>query len=102
MWVPQWQRRIFTDLTKEICSHIFQTIYSMCRLSSARQEEAASSGIVPLLKAVITGKSPLKQFALPIFCDLASAGKQSRRILWQNDGLRCEFANYGTVCRTSN
>ena len=59
----------------------------MCRLSKARQEEAASSGIIPLLKRVIQHKSPLKQFALPILCDLANAGKVSRRLLWQNDGM---------------
>ncbi|GFZ45328.1 non-specific serine/threonine protein kinase [Saitozyma sp. JCM 24511] len=72
----------------EICSHIFQTIYSMCRLSKARQEEAASSGLIPLLKKVIQNKSPLKQFALPILCDLANAGKASRRLLWQNEGMK--------------
>ncbi|ODN75633.1 STE/STE11/CDC15 protein kinase [Cryptococcus wingfieldii CBS 7118] len=74
--------------SNEICSHLFQTIYSMTRLSKSRQEEAASSGIIPLLKRVIQNKSPLKQFALPILCDLANAGKGSRRLLWQNDGLR--------------
>ncbi|KIY55323.1 STE/STE11/CDC15 protein kinase [Cryptococcus deuterogattii 99/473] len=74
--------------SNEICSNIFQTIYSMTRLSKSRQEEAASSGIIPLLKRVIQSKSPLKQFALPILCDMANAGKGSRRLLWQNDGLR--------------
>ncbi|KAL1412966.1 Protein kinase of the Mitotic Exit Network [Vanrija albida] len=74
--------------SNEISSHIFQTIYSMCRLSKARLGEAASSGIIPLLKRVINTKSPLKQFALPILCDLANAGKESRRLLWQNDGMR--------------
>lgn len=74
--------------SNEISSHIFQTIYSMCRLSKARLGEAASSGIIPLLKRVINTKSPLKQFALPILCDLANAGKESRRLLWQTDGMR--------------
>ncbi|KAE8540292.1 hypothetical protein D1P53_003236 [Cryptococcus gattii VGV] len=73
--------------SNEICSNIFQTIYSMTCLSKSRQEEAASSGIIPLLKRVIQSKSPLKQFALPIICDMANAGKGSRRLLWQNDGL---------------
>ncbi|WVO23738.1 uncharacterized protein IAS62_005094 [Cryptococcus decagattii] len=73
--------------SNEICSNIFQTIYSMTRLSKSRQEEAASSGIIPLLKRVIQSKSPLKQFALPILCDMANASKGSRRLLWQNDGL---------------
>lgn len=80
---------------QEICSHIFQTIYSMTRLSKARQEEAASSGIIPLLKKVIQNKSPLKQFALPILCDLANAGKVSRRLLWQNDGIKRKLINTG-------
>jgi hypothetical protein len=31
--------------------------------------------------------SPLKQFALPILCDLASAGKSCRKVLWQNGGI---------------
>jgi len=60
----------------------------MTKLSKARQEEAASAGIIPLLKKVIKGTSRLDQFALPIFCELANAGKVSRRLLWKNDGLQ--------------
>lgn len=63
----------------------------MTRLSKSRQEEAASSGIIPLLKRVIQNKSPLKQFALPILCDMANAGKVARRLLWQNDGIKREL-----------
>jgi hypothetical protein len=59
----------------------------MTKLSKARQEEAASAGIIPLLKKVIKGTSRLDQFALPIFCELANAGKVSRRLLWKNNGL---------------
>ncbi len=77
--------------SNEICSHIFQTIFSMCRLSKSRQEEAAAAGIIPLLKRVIMSKSQLKQFALPVLCDLANAGKQSRRLLWQNEGLNSKL-----------
>ncbi|KAG8900604.1 hypothetical protein FRB99_005949, partial [Tulasnella sp. 403] len=50
-------------------------------------EEAAQAGIIPLLKRVIEASSPLKQFALPILCDLASAGKSCRSLLWQHDIL---------------
>ena len=74
--------------SQETSSHIFQTIWSMTKLSKARQEEAASAGIIPLLKKVIKGTSRLDQFALPIFCELANAGKVSRRLLWKNDGLQ--------------
>ncbi|KAF8895111.1 hypothetical protein BD779DRAFT_1497502 [Infundibulicybe gibba] len=71
----------------EMSNHIFQTCYNLCRLNKSRQEEAAQAGILPCLKRVIETKSPLKQFALPILCDLASAGKSCRTLLWQHDGL---------------
>ncbi|WRT67650.1 uncharacterized protein IL334_004622 [Kwoniella shivajii] len=73
--------------SSDISSNLFQTIYSMTRLSKSRQEEAASSGIIPLLKKVVQSKSQLKGFALPIFCDLANAGKVSRRLLWKYEGM---------------
>ena len=72
---------------QEMANHIFQTCYNMCRLNKSRQEEAAQAGIIPCLKRVISTSSPLKQFALPILCDLASAGKSCRTLLWQHDGL---------------
>ncbi|CAL1713540.1 unnamed protein product [Somion occarium] len=72
----------------EISNHVFQTCYNLCRLNKSRQEEAAQAGIIPSLKRVIDSPSPLKQFALPIFCDLASAGKSCRILLWQHDGLQ--------------
>ncbi|GJE91912.1 Pkinase domain-containing protein [Phanerochaete sordida] len=71
----------------EICNHVFQTCYNLCRLNKSRQEEAAQAGIIPCLVRVLPTKSPLKQFALPILCDLASAGKSCRILLWQHDGF---------------
>ncbi|KAH9952501.1 hypothetical protein BC827DRAFT_1159698 [Russula dissimulans] len=71
----------------EMANHIFQTCYNLCRLNKGRQEEAAQAGIIPLLVRVIESSSPLRQFALPILCDLASAGKSCRMLLWQHDGL---------------
>ncbi len=72
---------------QEMANHIFQTCYNLCRLNKSRQEEAAQAGIIPCLRRVIETSSPLKQFALPILCDLASAGKSCRMLLWQQDGL---------------
>ncbi|KAJ7766474.1 hypothetical protein DFH07DRAFT_1058607 [Mycena maculata] len=71
----------------EMSNHIFQTCYNLCRLNKSRQEEAAQAGIIPCLKRVIETRSPLKQFALPILCDLTNAGKSCRTLLWQHDGL---------------
>ncbi|KAG8817392.1 hypothetical protein FRC17_011250 [Serendipita sp. 399] len=71
----------------EISNSVFQTCYNLCRLNKSRQEEAAQAGILPCLKRVIINNSPLRQFALPILCDMASAGKSCRSLLWQHDGL---------------
>ncbi|KAJ7202878.1 hypothetical protein GGX14DRAFT_653362 [Mycena pura] len=71
----------------EMSNHIFQTCYNLCRLNKSRQEEAAQAGIIPCLQRVIETRSPLKQFALPILCDMTSAGKSCRTLLWQHDGL---------------
>jgi hypothetical protein len=72
---------------QEMSNHIFQTCYNLCRLDKSRQEEAVQAGIIPCLRRVINTSSPLKQFALPILCDLAGAGKSCRTLLWQHDGL---------------
>ncbi|KAE9393160.1 hypothetical protein BT96DRAFT_979042 [Gymnopus androsaceus JB14] len=71
----------------EVSNHIFQTCFNLCRLSKSRQEEAAQAGIIPCLQRVAETQSPLKQFALPILCDMASAGKSCRMLLWQHNGL---------------
>ncbi|KAJ3823551.1 kinase-like protein [Lentinula raphanica] len=71
----------------EMSNHIFQTCFNLCRLNKSRQEEAAQAGIIPCLQRVAETQSPLKQFALPILCDMASAGKSCRMLLWQHNGL---------------
>ncbi|KAI0035206.1 hypothetical protein K488DRAFT_76773 [Vararia minispora EC-137] len=71
----------------EIANHIFQAMYNLCRLNKGRQEEAAQAGIIPSLVRVTASTSPLRQLALPILCDLASAGKSCRTLLWQHSGL---------------
>jgi hypothetical protein len=70
-----------------MANHIFQAMYNLCRLNKGRQEEAAQAGVIPSLVRIITSTSPLRQLALPILCDLASAGKSCRTMLWQHSGL---------------
>lgn len=77
----------FIPFEQEVSNHIFQICFNLCRLNKPRQEEAAQAGIISCLKRVIETSSPVKQFALPILCDLASAGKSCRMLLWQHDGL---------------
>lgn len=75
------------SLFKEYANQILQTIYNLCRLSKVRQEEAAQAGIIPILQNVVGGDLPLKEFALPILCDMAHAGRLCRKVLWHNNGL---------------
>ncbi|GAA6064463.1 hypothetical protein JCM10212_002126 [Sporobolomyces blumeae] len=75
-------------LGAEIENHAVNTLFNLCRLSKARQEEAATAGAIPILRAIVVQDSPLKQFALPILCDFAHAGKTCRKLLWKHDGLR--------------
>ncbi|KAI5296249.1 hypothetical protein KEM55_005880, partial [Ascosphaera atra] len=72
---------------REVSNQILNTIYNMCRLSKSRQEDAALNGIIPLLQKIVKTERPLKEFALPILCDMAHSGKVGRRELWRNRGL---------------
>lgn len=72
---------------REVSNQILNTIYNMCRLNKSRQEDAALNGIVPLLQRIVKTDRPLKEFALPILCDMAHSGKVGRRELWRNKGL---------------
>lgn len=72
---------------KDVSSQILPTMFNLCRLSTSRQEEAALAGLVPHLQLLAKGNSPLKQFSLPILCDLAHNGRACRNILWKHHVL---------------
>jgi hypothetical protein len=72
----------------EISNQILNTIYNLCRLSHERQAEAAHSGLIPVLQEIVWTERPLKEFALPILCDMAHSGKMCRKLLWSHKGLQ--------------
>jgi len=72
---------------REMSNQILNIMYNLCRLSKTRQEDAALNGVIPLLQRIVQTERPLKEFALPILCDMAHSGKVARTILWQNKGL---------------
>jgi len=74
-------------LQREIANQILNTMYNLCRHNKSRQEEAALSDVIPLLKDVVQQGGPLKEFALPILCELAHSGKVARKMLWDAKGL---------------
>lgn len=73
---------------REISNQVLNTMYNLCRLSKTRQEDAALSGVIPLLQRIVQTERPLKEFALPILCDMAHSGNFGRKVLWQNKGLQ--------------
>lgn len=79
-------------LYREISNQILNTMYNLCRHNKSRQEEAALSDIIPLLKEVVREGGPLKEFALPILCELAHSGKVARKMLWDSKGLQFYIA----------
>lgn len=74
-------------LGTEISNQILNAMYNLCRLNVRRQEEAAQAGLIPHLLRVAKTASPLKQFALPILCDMAQGDKSTRKRLNQQCGL---------------
>jgi hypothetical protein len=77
-----------SPLFLDISNQVLNTLYNLCRLSKTRQEDAALNGIIPILQKIVKTERPLKEFALPILCDMAHSGKVGRKILWQNKGLQ--------------
>src|ERR1700760_3681197 len=58
-----------------VANEILSIIYNLCRLSKLRQEVAAKRGAVPLLMDAARSGLALREFALPIICDIAHCGK---------------------------
>lgn len=73
---------------REMSNQVVTTMYNLCKLDKVRQEDAAANGVIPLLMKIMKGDRPPKEFALPILCDMAHAGKVGRKYLWQNKGLQ--------------
>lgn len=73
---------------RELSNQILNIMYNLCRLSTVRQEDAALNGIIPLLQQIVKTEWPLKEFALPILCDMAHSSNVCRKLLWQNKGLQ--------------
>ena len=73
---------------REVSNQILNTIYNLCRLNKSRQEDAALNDIIPILLRIYKTDRPLKEFILPILCDMAHSGKAVRRELWRNKGLQ--------------
>ncbi|CAI2171283.1 20031_t:CDS:2 [Funneliformis geosporum] len=72
----------------EISNQVLNAMYNLCRINKSRQKAAANAGIIPHLKYFAYNKVPLKQFALPILCEMAHTGKDCRELLWEHNILQ--------------
>ncbi|XP_042498274.1 MAP3K epsilon protein kinase 1-like isoform X2 [Macadamia integrifolia] len=74
-------------LISQIQHEVLKALFNLCKINKRRQEQAAESGIIPHLMRFIMSDSPLKQYALPLLCDMAHASRNSREQLRAHGGL---------------
>lgn len=78
---------ISEESSKEVKKEALATLYNLCKVSKARQEEAAMSGAVPYLKQVGSLNDQMKQLAVPLLCGMVHASKQTRAKLLKHNVL---------------
>nr|XP_010312974.1 MAP3K epsilon protein kinase isoform X1 [Solanum lycopersicum] len=74
-------------LVSQIHHEVLNALFNLCKINKRRQEQAAENGIIPHLMHFIMTSSPLKQYALPLLCDMAHASRNSREQLRAHGGL---------------
>ncbi|KAL5553000.1 hypothetical protein UlMin_040401 [Ulmus minor] len=74
-------------LVSQIHHEVLNALFNLCKINKRRQEQAAENGIIPHLMQFIESDSPLKQYALPLLCDMAHASRNSREQLRAHGGL---------------
>ncbi|XP_048492312.1 MAP3K epsilon protein kinase 1 isoform X2 [Beta vulgaris subsp. vulgaris] len=74
-------------LISQIYHEVLNALFNLCKINKRRQEQAAENGIIPHLMNFIMSDSPLKQYALPLLCDMAHASRNSREQLRAHGGL---------------
>lgn len=74
-------------LISQIHNEVLNALFNLCKINKRRQEQAAENGIIPHLMHFIMSDSPLKQYALPLLCDMAHASRNSREQLRAHGGL---------------
>ncbi|XP_073306781.1 MAP3K epsilon protein kinase 1-like isoform X1 [Primulina huaijiensis] len=74
-------------LVSQIHHEVLNALFNLCKINKRRQEQAAENGIIPHIMQFIMIDSPLKQYALPLLCDMAHASRNSREQLRAHGGL---------------
>ncbi|THG05082.1 hypothetical protein TEA_012888 [Camellia sinensis var. sinensis] len=79
--------QMFNRIEPPILLKVLNALFNLCKINKRRQEQAAENGIIPHLMHFIMSDSPLKQYALPLLCDMAHASRNSREQLRAHGGL---------------
>ncbi|XP_063942055.1 MAP3K epsilon protein kinase 1-like isoform X6 [Daucus carota subsp. sativus] len=74
-------------LVSQIHHEVLNALFNLCKINKRRQEQAAENGVIPHLMYFIMSASPLKQYALPLLCDMAHASRNAREQLISHGGL---------------
>ncbi|KAK6921449.1 Protein kinase domain [Dillenia turbinata] len=74
-------------LISQVHYEVLHALFNLCKINKRRQEQAAENGIIPHLMNFIMSGSPLRQYALPLLCDMAHASRNSREQLRAHGGL---------------
>ncbi|KAD5317140.1 hypothetical protein E3N88_17086 [Mikania micrantha] len=74
-------------LVSQIHHEVLNALFNLCKINKRRQEQAAENGIIPHLMCFIMSDSPLRQYALPLLCDMAHASRNSREQLRAHGGM---------------
>ncbi|KAL2634846.1 hypothetical protein R1flu_006325 [Riccia fluitans] len=74
-------------LVSQIHNQVLNALYNLCKINKRRQEQAAECDIIVHLMYFIKENSPLRQFALPLLCDMAHASRYTREKLRAHRGL---------------
>eukprot|EP00123_Amoebidium_parasiticum_P014958 comp22719_c4_seq1/m.35302 comp22719_c4_seq1/g.35302 ORF comp22719_c4_seq1/g.35302 comp22719_c4_seq1/m.35302 type:complete len:1244 (-) comp22719_c4_seq1:60-3791(-) len=75
---------------KDIQYNVFNALYNLLKVNRERQERAAVAGLVPYLMD-FDSKNVLRQFTLPILCDIGLCSRKTRDIIYNCNGLAFLF-----------
>eukprot|EP00658_Telonema_sp_P-2_P036433 TRINITY_DN2635_c0_g1_i3.p1 TRINITY_DN2635_c0_g1~~TRINITY_DN2635_c0_g1_i3.p1 ORF type:complete len:343 (-),score=96.48 TRINITY_DN2635_c0_g1_i3:259-1287(-) len=74
-------------LAASISNEVVSTLYNLCLDNKTRQEQAAVSGCIPHLMALVDQKTPSHILGLPLLCSFTTSSKRSRVELYRHDGV---------------
>ena len=72
---------------QEIFNQSTHSLFHLCRKNRTRQELAVNHGLVRVLLFVIKNNKPLKEFAVPLMCELAATSLVTRSLVLKHHGI---------------